>query len=275
MQQYREPFRDFLLLKASPTCYQKQRSIRQFRKQHSPPKKEIPTGKESENICPRKECNQKAPGTGLPGTVEQVVHSTFCHREIGAEIASLWCIFLCHASWHGTDLFQKTGSFLLHMKLFHLASQGPQMIHLSMSYKILQFDDTRCSQPITPSCIQALSPKLCCAILLLLEDYSAPFIVSGLCHMYCFSSQMLYRGGLKKCYTEAAQRLDKMLATFLLLFFSLCFHHENMPRLAHWRKRHMEQEHQVTPAPGDKHSKPSDMERAQSRSVEPPTSLGS
>lgn len=49
------------------------------------------------------------------------------------------------------------------------------------------------------------------------------------------------------------QKLEKMLATFLLALFSLCFHHENMPRLAHWRKRHMEQKHQVTPAPGDKH----------------------
>ena len=189
--------------------------------------------------------------------MEQVVHSTFCQGGNWGWNSAFGAFSVpCLLAWNW-PLFRRQGAFSFIWSCFPLGKPGTPD---DTSFYVIQNTVVvwwhRCSQPITPSCIQALSPKLCCA-LLLLEDYSAPFIVSGLCHMYCFSSQMLYRGGLKKCYTEAViQRLDKMLATFLLALFLLCFHHENMPRLAHWRKRHMEQEHQVTPAPGDKHSNP-------------------
>ena len=191
---------------------------------------------------------QKAPGTGLPGTVEQVVHCTFCQGgNWGWNSAFGPFAVPCLLAWNW-PLFRGQGAFSFIWSCFPLAKPGTPD---NTSFYVIQ--DTVvvwwhwCSQPFTPSCIQALSSKLCCA-LLLLKEYSAPFIVSGLCHLYCFSSWMLSH----VIQTEAWKNACNIPTCS---FFPLLSPWEHA-QLAHWRKRHMQQKHQVTPAPGDTHGNP-------------------
>ena len=58
---------------------------------------------------------------------------THVKGEIGAEIQPL-AHLLCHASWHGTDLSLEGRELSPSYEVVsHLPSQGPQIIHLSMS----------------------------------------------------------------------------------------------------------------------------------------------
>lgn len=128
----------FLTVKSISHLLPKNRGrIRQFLEVALSSRKENSTGKESENICPRKECTRRPQGQGCQVQWSRLYTLHSVKGEIGAEIQPL-VHFLCHASWHGTDLFLEDRELSPSYEVVsHLASQGPQMIHLSMSYKIL------------------------------------------------------------------------------------------------------------------------------------------
>lgn len=123
--------------------------IRQFLEVALSTSKENSTGKEFENICPRKECTRRPPGQGCQVRWSRLYTLHSVKGEIGAEIQPL-AHLLCHASWHGTDLSLEGRELSPSYEVVsHLPSQGPQIIHLSMSCKILQqFDDTDAPNPL-------------------------------------------------------------------------------------------------------------------------------
>ena len=170
----------------------------------------------------------------------------------------------CLLTWNWL-LFRGQGAFSFTWICFPLAKPGtPDDTSFYVTQDTVVVWWHWCSQPFTPSCIQALSPKLCCALLLLVE-YSAPFIVSGLCHMYCFSSRML----LHVIQTEAWKTACNIPTCSFVPLLSPWEHVQASP---------LEEETHGTEAssyPSLRRQiwQPSDMERAQSRSAEPPTSL--